>query len=113
MEIIGHIFLGLLLGEGLVGAAMIFCTARFCLRLEKHHHELWGSLGRPRFGGNRNLNHTKYLRFLRLRQYASLRDDTTRRLAQYTRAANKVFLTYTFVASGAVFAVIFLHNYVL
>ena len=105
------IFLGLLVGEALVGAAVVFCTVRLCLRLEKHDYELWTSLGRPLISGS--YNHTKYLRILRLRQYESLSDEITRRLARYTRTANKVLLTYTFVGSGAVFVIILAHKYVL
>jgi len=93
--------------------AAIVCATRLCVRLEKYHHELWVSLGRPKFGGNHNFNHTAYLRYLRLRQYESLSDETTRRFAGYTRAANKVFLIYTFIGTGAVFVIILVHKYVL
>ena len=104
-----HIFLGLLVSEGLIATAMAVCAMRLCLRLERHHHELFVSLGRPMLGGRRTA--TEYLRFLRLRQYNSLSDGTTRRLARYARTANKAFLAFTFAASGTVFAIIVVHKY--
>jgi len=85
---------------------------RMCLRLKKHHHELWVSLGSPMPGlANRYKDQTRLLRFLRLRQYESLNDEKTKRLAAGTRLASRVFLAYVFVGSAVVFGIVLIGKY--
>src|SRR6266851_7774410 len=70
---VGYVFFGLLIILGIVFAPMAVYTTLLCVR-KKYHHELWLSLGSPMPGlANRYKDQTRILRFLRLRQYASLK----------------------------------------
>jgi hypothetical protein len=60
---------------------------------------------------NRYKDQTRILRFLRLRQYASLKDEETKRLAAGTRLADRVFLAYIFVGSAVVFGIVLIGKY--
>jgi hypothetical protein len=107
---VGYVFGGLLAVLGVLVAATAVITTRLCLRLKKYHNALWQSLGRP-MPGDRYRNGTRFLRFLRLRQYETLHDESTKHIAAWARAANKVLLTYIFVGSAVVFAVILVDKY--
>jgi hypothetical protein len=109
---VGYVFVGLLIILGIVFALMAVYTTLLCMRLKKHHHELWLSLGSPMPGlANRSKDQTKILRFLRLRQYASLKDEETRRLAAGTRLASRMFLAYVFVGSALVLGIVLISKY--
>jgi hypothetical protein len=88
---------------------MVACSSWLCWRLMKHHNALWVSLGSP-LPGDRGF-HTAYPRFLRLRQYESLTDGTTRRLAAGTRLASRMFLAHVFVGSAVVFGIVLAGKY--
>jgi hypothetical protein len=108
---VGYLFGGLLAALGVLGATTAVFTTRLCLRLKKYHNALWQSLGRPMPGLDRYRNQTRFLRFLRLRQYETLHDESTKHLAACARAANKALLIYIFVGSAVVFAVILVDKY--
>jgi hypothetical protein len=109
---VGYVFVGPLIILGIVFALMAVYTTLLCMRLKKHHHELWLSLGSPMPGlANRSKDQTKILRFLRLRQYASLKDEETKRLAAGTRFAGRVFLAYIFAGSALVFGIVLIGKY--
>jgi len=109
---VGYVFVGLLIILGIVLAPMAVYTTRLCVRLKKYHHELWESLGSPMPGlANRYKDQTRILRFLRLRQYESLKDEETKHLAACTRLAARVFLTYIFVGSAMVFGIVLIGKY--
>jgi len=109
---VGYVFFGLLIILGIVFAPMAVYTTLLCVRLKKYHHELWLSLGSPMPGlANRYKDQTRILRFLRLRQYASLKDEETERLAAGTRLAGRVFLAYIFAGSAVVFGIVLIGKY--
>jgi hypothetical protein len=109
---IGHVFVGLLTILGIVFAPMAVYTTLLCVLLKKYHHELWLSLGSPMPGfANRYKDQTSILRFLRLRQYESLTDELTKRLAAAARLAGRVFLAYIFVGSAVVFGIVLIGKY--
>lgn len=56
-------------------------TFRFLRRLQSEHHEVWVSLGKPRYTFFPRLPKTDYLRFLLKREYKQLGDSATGRLA--------------------------------
>jgi hypothetical protein len=95
---LGYLFAGMMVIVGVLLLAVAVFTTCLCIRLKNHHHSLWLSLDRPMPGDRRY--QTKYLRFLRLRQYESLGDSGTRRLAAWARMVNTVFLIYVFAGSA-------------
>jgi hypothetical protein len=106
---LGYLFAGMLLVLAVVLAILAVFSTRLCWRLMKHHHALWVSLGSPMIGDRRF--HTEMLRFLRLRRYESLTDETTKRLAAATRLASRVFLAYIFAGSAVVFGIALIGKY--
>jgi len=109
---VGYVFVGRLILLALFFAPFAIYTTRMCLRLKKHHHELWVSLGSPMPGlANRYKDQTRLLRFLRLLQYESLNDEKTKRLAAGTRLASRVFMAYVFGGSAVVFGIVLIGKY--
>jgi len=84
---------------------------QFILRLRTHHSDIWRGLGQPPvlfFPGSRNrwrsswrLNH-----YLRAREFQSISDPRTRRLAERLWRVRRMFLGYTIVGSALVLTLI-------
>jgi hypothetical protein len=106
---LGYLFAAMLVVLGVLLIILAVYSTRLCRRLMKHHNALWVSLGSP-LPGDRGF-HTAYLRFLRLRQYESLKDEKTKRLAAGARLTSRVFLAYVFVGSAVVFGIVLAGKY--
>jgi hypothetical protein len=95
----GSVLVGLLALLIVLFSFYAIMSTWLCLRLKRHHQALWISLGRPMPGmDNRFTGHALYLHFLRLRQYESLTDETTKFIAVRTRLAGRALFYYVFAA---------------
>ena len=108
-----------LLGDVLlssVGFLLVFMAigipikAALLRRLREVHPALWVQLGRPTTNNRMSTYRAQaeLLKWLRTRQFNSLDDESTRRLASRLRLFNRALMVSIYVISAAIFGAMYL-----
>jgi hypothetical protein len=95
-------------GFGAVFLLVAIVNTAFYLRLKRHEHHTWLSLGSPMPLVNLDtFNFAEVRRFLGKGGHKSLQDDLSVSLGKFVVIADRLFLGYIAIASLSVFYIIF------
>jgi hypothetical protein len=95
-------------GLGVVFLIVAIINTAFYVRLKRHEHDTWVSLGSPMPLVNLDtFNFAEVRRFLRKGGHKSLQDPLSVSLGKFVAIVDRVFLGYIAIASLSVFYIIF------